>query len=127
MFKMADYISPERAAENQMQPCVSLRCNCSPFAVEEYPLDIFEEVTDDYCILKDGVSLTCNVCGAVQKNRHILLEDQNSGVYQAPVLQCPKCKSADVKKISLPQRVLLYATCSKFLSNHECQRCFHIW
>lgn len=127
MFEMADYISPERAVQGNVQPCVSLRCKCSPYAVEDYPLDLFSEVTDDYCILKDGVTLSCESCGAVQKDRYIPLENQNGGVHQAPVLQCPKCKSADVKKISLPQRVLLYATCSKFLSDYECQKCFYKW
>ncbi len=130
MFKMSDYISPEIAAESNIQPYVSLRCDCSPFAVEDYPLDLFEEVNDDYCVLKDGVSLTCEICGAVHtsENKFIPLEDQDEElVYQPPILKCPNCNSVDVKRVTFARRVFLYATLSKHFSDYECQQCHYKW
>ena len=82
MFQMVDYMSPTRAKEANMQPCVSLRCNCNPCAVTCVDLDRFQELNDNYVILKDGISVTCEVCGAVHTsdNKFIPLENQRKGI-----------------------------------------------
>ena len=108
----------------------NLKHNITPYSLEDYPLDLFEEVNDNYCVLKDGVTLTCEMCNSVHtsENKFIPLENQNEEmVYQPPILKCPNCNSVDVKKVTLPQRVLLYATFSKYFSDYECLKCFYKW
>lgn len=128
MFQMVDYMSPERAKEANMQPCVSLRCNCNPCAVTCVDLDRFQELNDNYVILKDGISVTCEVCGAVHSsdNKLIPIENQSRGIDVINIIKCPKCGSADVKKNSIANKVVSYALCTgHWLDSHECQRCFH--
>lgn len=127
MFRMINHISPETAAAERVAEGVNLRCNCNKAAITCVPSKQFSEIAEDYCILADGVSVTCALCGqSADNNALFALENQNSG-YKFSLPQCPKCKSINVNKITLPQRVILYGTFSKFLSTYECQKCFFKW
>lgn len=128
MFQLADYLSPERAEQANMQPCVSLRCNCNPCAITYVDLDKFEELNDNYVILKDGESVTCTLCNQTHTsdNKLIKLENQHKGKSTMHIIKCPKCGSANVKKNSVANKVVSYTLCTgHWLDNHECQACFH--
>lgn len=128
MFKMADYISPERASAGNVQPCVSLRCNCNPCAITYAPLDKFSELTDNYVVLKDGESVTCTLCNTTHtsENKLITLENQRKGKSTMRIIKCPKCGSTDIKRNSLANRVVSYTLCApNWLADNECQSCFH--
>ncbi len=127
MFQMIDYISVERAKNGGVQPHVSLRCSCSKFSVTRVPLDKFSEITDNYAVLNPGEYIKCESCGNVQTSDdgRIELENQHSGNLP-PIVKCPKCGSADVRKVTPVQRVVMYAVYSpKYLSQYECKRCFN--
>lgn len=129
MFELARYVDEERARKGNVLPHVSLRCSCSRTSVSQFPLNKFSRASSAAVVLKDGESVTCPYCGAIQTSAdgEIHLENQKSGVIPA-ILCCPKCKSSNVKKVSVFQQVALYALYSpKFLSQYECQHCFYKW
>lgn len=129
MFELACYIDEERARKGNMLPHVSLRCSCNRTSLAVFSPDKFSTITKDCAILKDGESVTCPYCGAVQTSDdgEIRLENQRSGV-KPTIICCPKCKSSNLKKVSIFQQVALYALYSpKFLSQYECQKCFYKW
>lgn len=127
MFQMISYISPEVAAAENVSEGVNLRCDCNKAAITCVPSNHFKQITADYCVLADSASVTCALCGqSADSNTVFRLENQQSG-YKFSLPQCPKCHSINVNKITMPQRVILYATLSKFLSSYECQQCFYKW
>ena len=126
MFEMVHCIKTEEEAKRiavDMIPCVELRCSCTRFNIVDVPLDKFETITDKYCVLKDGVEITCPKCGNIHTEKFIPLEDQRSGT----IPKCPTCGSIAIEKISKRSKLIGYATLGVFSSNFgkqfRCKNC----
>lgn len=130
MFEMVDYIDERKAKELNISPCVELRCNCRPGAVGDEPLDKFETVTDKYCVLKDGITLTCELCGQVHTEKYIPKET-HSKVQLPPLPHCPTCNSTNLEKISTTSKFISFATAGVFSNSFgktfHCKNCGYRW
>lgn len=99
-----------KAIACDLYPCVELRCSCDRSAIAYIPLDKFEAITDTYCVLKDGVTLTCPKCGAVHT-----------------WTKCPSCGSFNIEKIPLISKAVSFAVLdvlSPYLAKkYHCKNC----
>lgn len=112
-----------KAIACDLYPCVELRCSCDRSAIAYIPLDKFEAITDTYCVLKDGVTLTCPKCGAVHTNKYIPLETKIKSSWT----KCPSCGSFNVEKIPLISKAVSFAVLdvlSPYLAKkYHCKNC----
>lgn len=106
---------------------VCVRCDCGEETYVE--TDKFETVNDKYCVLKDGVTITCPTCGASQSapDKYIPkgVEILPSQVRHLP--ECPACHSLDVHKIGTVKKYASFAVMGVLSSNigktMECKNC----
>lgn len=109
--------------------CVDLRCECG-YEIE-VDTDNFEIVKDKYVVLKEGIKVTCDKCGASQPldERYIPLEPQTFSHIHIPT--CPTCGSTKVEKISTGKKLVGFAAVGVFSSNFgksmHCKQCGYKW
>lgn len=108
---------------------IILRCECGN--AQMVNTDNFEIVKDKYVVLKEGIEVTCDKCGASQPldERYLPLENQHSGNLHIPT--CPTCGSNKVEKISTGKKLVGFATVGVFASNFGktmyCKQCGYKW
>ncbi len=89
--------------------------------------DMFDKLVDnEYVVLKDNITVTCEGCGKEHKPRKILYKRKDH--YAPPLPRCPVCNSFMLKKISTGSKFLAAATIGMFAipynsKTYECKDC----
>lgn len=107
--------------------CVFVRCDCGS---ETYiKTDNLETVNDEYCVLKDDVTVICPKCGKSQSSPDKYIP---KGIAIPPervrhLPECPICHSLNVSKIGTVKKYSSFAVMGVFSSNigktMECKNC----
>lgn len=123
MFEMTSY----REQDGFFPKGIDLRCECAASSFE--CLDKFETVNDKYCVLKDGVTITCPVCGKSQSapDKYIPKETQIPASVVRHLPECPTCHSLDIEKIGTIKKYSSFAVMGVFSPNlgkqFHCRSC----
>jgi len=101
---------------------ILMKCDCEAInSIDDSQYDITD---NDTIALKDGVTITCESCGAT----HSSSECKELPLYvPTPKIRCPYCGSGWVNKIGVVKKYTSFAVMGVFSSNfgrqYECNNC----
>lgn len=116
-------------ALNNPNGFVMLRCECGQCKLTSHDIYSFEQ-GNDYVVIKDNTSITCDKCGRTQSsndNPKIIDEMKVPVCELRHLVRCPVCNSANVEKASIVKKCASYTVMGVFSpyvrSDFYCKSC----